>query len=298
MDETQGTMQNWLEAFLLDRRVRQVSSGTIRFYSQKLRRFIDWCAKEDITTVNQLSPNHLRLFLVSLEDSGNNAGGRHAYYRSVRAFLTFFESETEPANWKNPIRKVSAPRVPERPIDPVSIEQVSSLIQVFNPNSFYGSRDKAILMFLLDTGVRASELLGIDLNDINLIDSSIQIRKGKGSKVRVVFIGKKAKKIVRLWLKKRSKNAIPLFTTKGSERLKYSGLRQILKRRSKETKVTDVSLHDFRRAFCLAQLQAGIPETTIARFMGHANTQLFAIYARQTTRDLKQVFYSIGDSEL
>lgn len=303
MDEVQGTNDTialWLDAFLLDCRVRHLSPGTVIFYRQKIRVFINWCNQEDIniSTVWQLSPNHIRLFLVFLEERGNNAGGVHAFYRAVKTFLNFFEDELEPENWKNPAKRVKAPKLPERPIDPVSIEEVSRLIRACDTSTFYGCRDKAIFMLLLDTGVRASELLGIDIEDINLIEGSIQVRKGKGNKVRIVFYGRKCKKAVRPWLRKRSHNAIPLFCTKRSERLTYSGLRQILRRRSKDAKVTGVSLHDWRRCFCLAQLQAGVPEVSIARFMGHANTSLISVYARQTTRNLQEVFHSIGDSEL
>jgi integrase len=84
----------------------------------------------------------------------------------------------------------------------------------------------------------------------------------------------------------------------GRREARVRGLRQMLRRRSKEARVSGVTLHDFRRAFCLAQLQAGTQETTIARLMGHSNTQLIATYARQTVRDLREVFHSVADERL
>jgi integrase len=233
-----------------------------------------------------------------LEERGNNPGGRHAYYRSVRAFLNFFEEEVEPENWRNPISKVAGPKVSGAPLKPASVGEVSKLLETCDRSTFYGSRDKAIFLVLLDSGIRAGELLGIDLADLNQIDGSIQIRNGKGGKVRLVLIGKKARKAVRFWLRKRPRHPGPLFTKKNGEKLEYEGLRAMLERRSATAVISGVTLHDFRRAFCLAQLQAGVPETTIARLMGHANTQLIAVYAQQTTRHLREVFHSVVDMEL
>ena len=114
---------------------------------------------------------------------------------------------------------------------------------------------------------------------LNPIDGSIQITRAKEGRVRVVLIGKKARKAVRVWLRKRRRFPGKLFTKKNGGGLGLDALQAILKRRSKSAGVSGVSLHDFRRGFCLTQLQAGVPETTNARLMGHANTQLIAVYA-------------------
>ena len=135
------------------------------------------------------------------------------------------------------------------------------------------------------------------MEDLDLIDGSIQIL-GKGGKVRVVLVGRMTKKALRLWIRKRPRGVGPLFTKKDGSRLTYGGLRSLLLRRSHQARATGVTLHDFRRAFTLNQLQAGVPETTIMRLLGHSSTQLIAIYSRQTTRHLMEVFHSVVNSEL
>ncbi|MGB3717340.1 MAG: tyrosine-type recombinase/integrase [Candidatus Promineifilaceae bacterium] len=281
----------------MDRRIINVSPGTIEFYRKKLKVFVNWCYQKELVDVLQITPNHLRLFLGHLEDTNHNPGGCSTFYESIRAFFYFFEEDLEPENWKNPIKKVSAPKVPNRPLEPVSIDDVSKLLETCDGSTICGSRDRAIFLVLLDTGVRAPELVGIDLEDLNPVDGSIQIKKGKGGKVRTVIIGKKARKSIRFFLRRRPKFSGPLFTKRNGRELSYSALQAILGRRS-AAGVSGVSLHDFRRAFCLAQLQARVPETSIARFMVHSNTQLIGLYARQTTRDLIEVFHSVLDSEL
>lgn len=207
-----GDIESWLQGFLLDRRIRQVSPGSIRFYKQKLGPFVDWCGERGLTSVLELTPHELRLFLLHME-ANHNPGGRHAFYRSVRAFLNFFEEEAEPLNWRNPIKKVSAPRVADNPIEPIPVAEISKLIEACDGKTFYGARDRAIFLTLLDTGVRTMELAAINLEDVNLVIGCIQIQKGKGGRVRVVLFGKKTRKALRLWIRHRPKDVKPLFTT-------------------------------------------------------------------------------------
>jgi site-specific recombinase XerD len=128
--ETQGTITKsivddylltWVEAFMIDRKARGLADGTLRFYQQKLKLFSDYCETQVLNQIGQITPTLLRQYLLWLEDTGHNEGGRHAAYRTLRAFLYWYEDEVEPEGWRNPIRKVKAPKVPTEPIDPVSL---------------------------------------------------------------------------------------------------------------------------------------------------------------------------------
>jgi site-specific recombinase XerD len=155
-----------MEAFLIDRKARGLADGTLRFYHIKLKLFTDFCETQVVTQIGQISPTLLRQYLLYLGDTGHNEGGRHAAYRTIRAFLYWFEDEVEPEGWKNPIRKVKAPKVPTEPIDPVPIDVVSKMVKICERGTFTGDRDVAILLCLLDTGARAGEFLAIDLDGI------------------------------------------------------------------------------------------------------------------------------------
>ena len=84
----------------------------------------------------------------------------------------------------NPIGKVRAPKVSTDPLEPVSFENVASMVKTYEKGTFTGDRDAALLLCLLDTGARANELLDVDLDDINQARGDILIRQGKGSKPR------------------------------------------------------------------------------------------------------------------
>lgn len=296
-DQTQRTFINssvdddilsWIEAFLIDRRARGCTKGTLRFYQQKLKPFFEFSHSRAINEVHQITPTHIRHHLLYLEDTNHNPGGRHAAYRAIRAFLLWYEDEVEPENWSNPIRKVKAPRVPEEPLEPVKFDTVSQLLDTCKSDTFLGVRDKAILLFLLDTGVRAGELLSINLDDVNQARGEILIRHSKGKRPRNVYIGRHTKRALRKYLNRRVDDNPALWVTHpryDSIRLYYDGLREIIIRRAKQANVEAPTLHDFRRAFALSMLRSGTDIFTLAKLMGHKGIHVLQRYLRQTNED-------------
>jgi len=283
-----------VEAFLLDRKAQNMAAGTLYFYRMKLKLFGEYCESQLINAVKQITPDVIRQYLFHLENTGHNPGGIHACYRTLKTFLNWWEEEFEPEDWKNPIRKVKAPKVPVEPLKPVSRDDFEHLLSTCD-KSWHGKRDRAILLTLLDSGLRASELCALNLADLEMATGALEIRQGKGRKPRVTFVGRQARRAIRQWIRVRGVEAEPLFTTHQEDRLTYWGLRQIIRRHANQAGIPEPGLHDFRRAFCLSQLQAGVPETTIARLMGHTSTQLIARYARQTGKDIREHYHSPVD---
>jgi len=221
-----------------------------------------------------------------LEGKGHNEGGRHAHFRAIRAFLKWYEDEVEPDNWKNPINKLKAPLLPKEPLEPVSNNTVTKLLKTCKEDTFSDCRDKAILYFLLDTGLRAGELLAINLEDITQVRSEILIRSGKGRKPRTVFIGKKSRKELRRYLKHRQDNNNALWISHmrfGGERLTYWGLRSMLRRRSKTAGVETPQLHAFRRAFAISMLRKCVDVFTLSKLMGHESIEVLKYYLKHST---------------
>jgi len=248
-------------------------------------------------TVSQITPTFLRQYLLYIEGTGHNPGGRHAAYRAIRTFLFWYEEEVEPEGWSNPIRKVKAPKVPIEPIEPVSIETVSKMIKVCERGTFTGDRDTAILLCLLDTGARATEFLDINIEDVNQTCGDILIRQGKGSKPRIVYIGKQSRKALRRYLKHRKDHNPALWVSHPRfdlERIKYDGLRGIIRRRSLDADVVAPSIHDFRRAFALSMLRNGTDVFTLAKLMGHEGITFLQRYLKQTNQDTEEAHRRAG----
>jgi site-specific recombinase XerD len=281
-------LETWMEAFLVDRKANGVTEGTIDFYRIKLKMFADYCESQAAKNISQITPTLIRQFLLFLEASGHNPGGKHAAFRTLRVFLYWFEDEVEPEGWSNPIRKVKAPKVPIEPLEPVSFKTVTEMIKVCPINTFTGVRDVAIMLLLLDTGARASEFLALNLDDINQASGDILIRQGKGHKPRTVYIGKHTKRALRRYLRYRRDEDSALWVTQprfGFERLGYDGLRHILSRRANEASVEKPTPHDFRRAFALSMLRNGTDVFTLAKLMGHSGITVLQRYSKQTNQD-------------
>lgn len=275
----------WLEAFLIDRKAQGLSKGTIHFYKVKLKLFAEFCDAQVISRIPQITPNLLRAYLLHLEKSGHNQGGRHACYRAVKTFLYWWEDEVEPEGWKNPIRKVKAPKLVNKPIDAIPMDDIRALLDTCDRN-FTGVRDKAIILTLLDTGARAQELLDMSVSDVNSVRGEVNIRQGKGGKYRTVFLGKTSRKALRKYLHRRNTNIESLWITVNSEPLSYWGLRQIMRRRAKISGVPSPGIHDFRRAFALECLRNGMDVYSLQKLMGHADLQVLRRYLAQTKEDI------------
>ncbi|HTX90678.1 MAG TPA: phage integrase SAM-like domain-containing protein, partial [Anaerolineales bacterium] len=81
----------WLEAFLIDRKSAGLAEGSLRFYRQKIKLFTDYCEAQAVQQIGQISPSFIRQFLLYLEESAHNPGGRHAAFRTLRAFFLWYE---------------------------------------------------------------------------------------------------------------------------------------------------------------------------------------------------------------
>lgn len=273
----------WVEAFLFDRKAQGFSKGTLYFYEKKLSLFAEFCEGQAIQYITQITAQTLREYLVWLEQSAHNPGGIHACYRAAKTFLYWWEDELEPEGWKNPIRKVKAPKISIEPLEGVHADTLQAMLEVCgNP------RDKAILLCLFDTGARASEFCNMDLQDLDRVQGSVLIREGKGKKPRTVFLGKRARRALRAYLRTRKDSCPAIWITQSRERLTYWGLRQIIRRLASVSNVPVPGLHDFRRAFALECLRNGVDVYSLQKLMGHADLQVLRRYLAQTTQDTQE----------
>jgi site-specific recombinase XerD len=143
-----------IDSFLIDRKLQGFAAATVEFYRKKLKYFTEFCEGQAVTQVSQLTPDLIRRYILELRD-GHNDGGVHACFRSLRTLLYWVEQEeVMPFDWKNPIRKVKAPMLPVEPIESIPLQDIHALMGTCT-QSFAGSRDRAMLMGLLDTGARA-----------------------------------------------------------------------------------------------------------------------------------------------
>src|SRR3989304_4747492 len=241
-DENQFSQGDYIsttaDSFLIDRQARELSRHTLKFYREFLRTFIEYCNANSLRFIQEITPDFLRRYFLAFGEK-HNPGGVHGTYRTLRAFFQWLVKEEVMApEWKNPMRKVKAPKVVLDPLEPISIEDVRALINTCQRGAFIGERDRAIFLSLLDTGARARELCNMNIKEIDLNTGAVMIRYGKGGKTRMVFMGRKTRRAMRAYLRMRHDQSPALFVSKDRERLTYDGLRQLLERRAKLAKLS------------------------------------------------------------
>ena len=292
---TDEDLDQEIAAFLIDRRARGLSPRSVEFYRQKLTLLQRFLGAEGGGHVYAITPDLVRQYLLQLGRT-HNPGGVHAAYRAMRAFLRWFELEEEPDGWKNPLGKVRAPRVSIELLEPVSTADVRAMIRTCRRRAFFGDRDRAVLLCLLDTGCRAGEFAAINTGDVDLSTGQILIRAGKGGKPRMVFIGAKSRRALAAYLRHLGERdgSAPLGVTNQAKCLSYSGLRDIVRRRAKRAGVRAPTLHSFRRAFALACLRGKMDVYSLQRLMGHADLTMLRRYLAQTVEDVRKAHARSG----
>ncbi len=276
------TLARWANAFLQAKKAERKTAGTLGFYKDKLLEFVDYCAVRNVSTIDAVDATLIREFLLHLEEHGHNSGGLKCFFQVVRCFFKWYESELDDPAFRNPIRKVKAPKVETPLLPPVPIANVEAMCKTC-ADDWRGARDKGIMLTLFDTGLRASELLFIDLEDVDPTNGEIKVRHAKNGEARLAWLGQRARRAMRAYLKYRGGAPGGLFIAKGSERLRYEGLRKILETRAKLAGLEKVYRpHAFRRGAAISLLRNGADLLTVSRLLGHKTLEMTKRYLKQT----------------
>jgi site-specific recombinase XerD len=263
-----------LELFQLENRTRRYSPTTIDFYRKRLQPFTAWCLERGATRLQDMTPRLLRVYLVALQERGLAAHTVHGYARALRTWFNFCVNEE--LIDKSPMAKVAMPRLPKKILPALEVAEVQRLLSACE-----NERDKAAVLFLLDTGVRASEFARLNGADIDLALGTVQIRQGKGGKDRTAYIGVQTRKqLARYYLDvgRPAPNGPVWRSLKTGERLTTHGLRGLLLRLKGATGVPHCTPHTFRRTFALWSLRSGMSIYHLQRLMGHEDIDVLRHY--------------------
>jgi len=218
------------------------------------------------------------------------------YVTSLRAFYSWLTREKIVGQDENPFSsgRIKVPKPPERLIESLDDRHIEMLLNTCSSDDFEDSRDKAIMLILLDTGVRVSELVSLKLKQVNWEQGvgSLLI-KGKRSKERVVPIGPTTLNAYLQYhyhyhRESALHGAFPFLSRRGRP-LTPTGVRQMLKRRAKEAGITGVrvSPHTFRHTFARRYLVNGGSQIALKQILGHTTMEMVSHYARLSDKDLQ-----------
>lgn len=283
--------------FLEERKSRNKSPLTVKLYQQELGYFSNWLEEKGISTLDKITPVLLRSWFSDL-GTHRNKGGVHCNYRIVKTCLNWVDYEYEFQDWKNPIKKVHLEPNKIPPLQEIPLTDVQKLLDVCTWG-FNQLRDRAILFTLVDTGVRGSELVALNVGDINLATGSVNVNHGKGNKFRIVWLGTSGLKAVKRYLEFRQdvKPDEPLFLTDEGERLQFFGLRMMITRLCNRVEIKVYGLHCFRRCFAKTLYNKTRDIYLVSRLLGHTKIETTKRYLNIGNEDLGEAFLKVSPAD-
>ena len=280
------------QAFLLDKEAARCTAKTLEHYRYTVGGFLEFLKANKAHDVDEITPHHIRAYLVSLQRRGLKDTTQHAHARGMRAWLNWLVREGDLDG--SPRDKVAMPRLEKRVPAPFSPEDIRSLLAHCSRTDPIGARNSAIILTLLDTGLRAAEFCSLNIGDIDM-RSGLTTILGKGRKMRQVRVGSKARKAILRMLghRERGTNGQPLWASYAGHRQEYgrlsvSGLQTLLYRLGKKTGVMPCSPHRFRRTFALWCLRDGMDLHSLRMLMGHSSLTVLQRYLALAGEDVER----------
>ncbi len=271
------------------------SENTIKAYGEDLTQFLEYLKEIKISEpiFENIERTDVRSFLFYLN---NKRLSKRTMSRKLSAIRSFFKFLTTDGILKeNVALSIYAPKLPKKLPHFLYPKEVEILLSI-PPDNILGIRDKAILELLYATGMRVSELVALNVEDINLVSNYI-IVFGKGSRERVVFFGRKAEQALEKYLKDsrpflvKSISYDSLFLNKNGDRLTDRSVRRIVDKYVKAASLNDkISPHTFRHTFATHMLNNGAGLKTVQELLGHASLSTTQIYTHVTRERLKHVY--------
>lgn len=279
-------MNRYLDKFLSYLEIeKNYSDHTILNYRLDLEHFIEFQGNTPLDKIDYL---FLRRFLAELRTKNLKPRSLSRKLSSIRSFFKFLHREGLIKN--NPATLLMSPKLDKVLPKFLSEEEAAKFVETPSVDSSFGKRDKAILETLYSTGIRVSELVGLDIDGIDMIGNIAKVA-GKGKKERLVPIGNAAIFAIKDYIDSRKHRSRALFLNKNGGRLTDRSVRNIVNKHIINVSATkNISPHTLRHSFATHLLDRGADLRSVQELLGHVNLSTTQIYTHVTTDRLKKVY--------
>lgn len=308
MDKTTIPLKAVIEEYLAVCRTEGKTASTLRGYKMELQRFNRWLGEDAL--LGELNLQSARAYIEGQQGqpkyqnhpfhnpqgsviSAQTLKGRAMVLKGLATWL-FEESYTT----SNVLDRFKPPKAARKVMQTLSKEEVDRLLSYLNPTSLVGSRDRAILLVFLDTGLRCSELLGLRVNDLHINDRCLKVM-GKGQKERVVPFGDQTARSLMRYMTLRSQQMAVwpdvsgihyVFLTVDGQPMSVPAIQMMFSRLSKATGIPRLHIHLLRHTFATNFLRVSRDPFTLQRILGHETLEMTRRYVdmvrlEEITRD-------------
>ena len=288
-------MEIFLKEYLTTLKLeRNLSAHTVSSYKNDISSLLSFLETLGITDPSEVNKKNLNSFFSSLNKTGLSSNSAARYYSSIKGFFRYLFIQNYIK--ENPMERVSSPKLKKGLPLVLSVTEVDSILARPDTSNVLGLRDKAMLELLYACGVRVSELLGLKVSDLFFNEEMIRVF-GKGSKERLIPVGRSAVKWVneyliksRTMLEKKHKSENFLFLNKRGTKLSRMGIWKIVDKYVKDAGIKkEVHPHTFRHSFATHLLEGGADLRAVQEMLGHADISTTQIYTHIDREYIKQM---------
>lgn len=260
---------------------KKLTKNTLDAYVRDIYRFKEYLVENKITEYNETNKTLIITYLMSLQKSGKATSTISRNLASIRCFFQYLLNnnmikEDPTLNLKSPKSEKKLPSI-------LTEEEITILLSQPNVNSFKGARDKAMLELLYATGLKVSEIISIDVEDIEIELGILRIKENRDN-IRVVPVGELAIKSLAHYIEnyrsidiQSSKN--PLFLNYSNKALTRQGVWKIIKGYAKKAGINKtITPHTFRHSFAVHLIENGANIKTVQKILGHSDISTTQIY--------------------
>jgi site-specific recombinase XerD len=285
-----ATQQKWYLAslaltdaytdFILSRQAMQCQPTTHDFYKYTAGVFLNWVEGQSVTSPEQVNARLVRQYLAALATKGKSDKTLHAHARAIRTLLRFWYAEKyipEPVTY-------ATPRMEKKRLPVLSADELNKILSACkNP------RDKALILFMADSGLRRGETTSLNWGDVDIMSGLVRVKRGKDGKARSAVVGATTRRALlayRRTLGSPSDDS-PMFISRSGGRFTGTGVLLIFRRLTAKTGI-HITPHSLRRTFVILSLRAGMDVLHLQAMLGYAGLDMVQHYAQMVDDDLLQ----------
>ncbi len=272
---------------------RGLSPNTMSAYKSDLICFSDFLLSRKISSANNITRKHILDFIMHQKDAGMNANSISRQFVSIKVLFKYLVQEGLLS--RNVTETMDSPKLWKVLPSTLSVKEVERLISAPAGNDKISIRDRAIIELMYASGLRVSELSGLKIDDLHM-DSNYLRCTGKGSKVRVVPFGGKAKEQLQVYISEarpqfsQDPSMRHVFLTYRKKGISRKGIWKLIKHYAKRAGIAkDVSPHTLRHSFASHLLANDAPLRVIQEMLGHADISTTQIYTHVDQGRLRSI---------
>jgi integrase/recombinase XerC len=270
---------------------RRLPANTVGSYQRDLDALLKYCESSQLKSWRALDAQGVRLFAARSHAAGLSPRSVQRRLSAVRTFCNFLQRERVLEH--NPAIGVAAPKVKRHLPETLDADQIQRLIEIPAEDAL-SRRDRAIMELFYSSGLRLSELTGLDVSQLDLADGTVRVM-GKGSKTRIVPVGRQAREAIRVWLQERAALVrtaeAALFVGAGGRRLTPRAVQLRIRHWARRQGLqVDAYPHLFRHSFATHLLESSQDLRGVQELLGHANISTTQVYTHLDFQHLARIY--------